>query len=256
MKRTFKLTKQGLVPIPTVQPAVVEPSIARPTPKPKAGNWELCRMSRYLQNVLEVPVSSAGMDVKNRGQEKEDLVSKSHPNWRTVQETLRLPNGRKCRLDFLDENGCPVEVKGMSQASLDKFNCIEDLLNAPYKYQVEYAVQLSAYCMLKQKPGRFLLISHESIEDYKKDGTPVPEKFIEMTLEYAMDIWKKFNKWEIKVPSCAFCKTEQGCAVLCKMRRFKRDANAFNRLNNVVDFVVFVEMLLADQAQAAIWASV
>lgn len=233
MKHVFKITRQGLVQKPVqVEPAVVEPVLPEPakrTATPAAGNWELCRMSIYLQNTLRVPVSSAGMDVKNRGQEKEDIVSHNHPAWTTVQETLRLPNGRRCRLDFLDENGCPVEVKGMSQASMDKLNCIGDLLNAPYKYQVEYVVQLSAYCMLKQKPGRFILISHESIETNKKDGTPVPEKFIEMTLEYAMDIWAKFNNWQIKVPSCAFCKTEQGCAVLCKMRKYKRDANAFNQ---------------------------
>jgi hypothetical protein len=83
--------------------------------------------------------------------------------------------------------------------------------------------------MLKKKPGRFILISHEAIESNKKDGTPVPEKFIEMTLEYALDIWKKFQALEIKVPSCAFCRTEQGCAVLCKMRKYKRDPNAFNQ---------------------------
>ena len=184
-----------------------------------SSNWELCRMARFLNDTLKIPAPFVDKHVGVQGREKEDIVAERHPEWITHQQTMTLPNGRKCRIDFLDENGCPVEVKGMSQKSWERFNTAEDFLAAPYKYQVEYLIQLSAYCVLTDRPGRFVMVTHETME----------EKEVAVPLDMAKDVWNKFQNWEINIPSCSFCKMEQGCTVFCKLRKYKRDPNAFNK---------------------------
>jgi len=176
----------------------------------KASNWELCYKARLLANIPGIYIEPPRKEVLDQGKACEDVVAKAHPEWSTSQKTYPLPTGRKCRVDFLDELGGPVEVKGQSDKWFRNFNTIADYMNAPFKYQVQYLVQLSAYCVVTQKDGRFILVNR----DVKDEKGVNLMKEIPITLDEATVIYDTFLEGSIPVPSCAFCNVRQACTAM------------------------------------------
>jgi len=178
----------------------------------KPRNWTICPREKWLvvNDLTEYQPVDRG--VVDRGNKAEALVAAAHPEWTSQQVTITLPTGRKGRVDMLDEQGGPVEIKGVTDHSFQKMTGI-DTLATGYKYQMEYVVQLSGYCVTVNKPGRFVIVNMDNPEH--------PIKEFVHSLEDAKAVWNVFMCDKIRPNSCQFCNVKQSCLTASKLLDWK-----------------------------------
>lgn len=174
----------------------------------KAGNWTICPRERWLMEQDMVTHGRPSQEVIDRGALAEDLVAQAHKGWQHRQYRLTLPTGRKGYCDMLDEQGGPVEVKGLRGHTFEKLTGVLSLAEG-YKYQMEYVVQLAGYCVTLGKKGRFVLVNMDSPTHEMKE--------FEMPLDKAKGIWSLFVTDQLRPSGCVFCNVEQGCKVASKL---------------------------------------
>jgi len=212
-----------------------------------AGNWETCYISRYLQEVRGYEATPPDMGVIKRGRIAEAAVAKAHPSWEANDDRhmkVQLPSinwdslkGLKVRRDIhvgypdlLDEDGGPVEVKGMWAHNFEKVGGLIDFIDG-HKYQLEYVLQLAGYVHQMRKPGRFVLYSHGE----EKGNIPAGAmKEIPMSVEQADEIYQMYLDGLFPVKSCKYCKMSIHCRVYFDAKGLKPTPNSDMHLAEIV----------------------
>lgn len=168
----------------------------------RAGNWTLCPRERHLIGHGLAFYPPFPQEVRERGARAEALLASRYPGWRYSQVQVTLPTGRHGYVDYLDEQGEPVEVKAATANTFRKLIDASRLWDG-YTYQRAYVIQLAAYCTVLNKSGRMVFVN--------MDDPTHPEKHFLLTLEDAKAIYTAFLEDKLRPTGCQFCKVTDAC---------------------------------------------
>lgn len=187
----------------------------------KAKNWSICPRERYLVEHDLIAYSGEFPEaIRIRGAKGEALVAERYPAWTRQQVEIKLMiRGvqRRGFIDFLDEQGGPVEVKSLSARAFDTMKGDPGAFAKGYKYQQEYLMQLAGYCITMNQAGRFLLLDAD-----RGWG----EHQIRLPLKTAQQIWGLFAADKVRPNTCQYCPVMQGCHAITKAMKWTMNFEA------------------------------